>query len=151
MAALTVSTELPATPEEVWADVADIASHVEWMQDAVAITFTTDQREGVGTAFDCDTRIGPFRLTDHMEITTWEPGREMGVRHVGMVTGTGVFTLRPIWDVRNGRDPGRTEFRWTEELTFPWYLGGPIGALVARPVLRRVWTTNLANLRARFD
>ena len=43
----------------VWRVVRDIGDHVRWMNDAVAITFVTDRHEGVGTAFDCDTRIGP--------------------------------------------------------------------------------------------
>lgn len=153
MGRLKVAITLDATPDEVWHDISDIASHVEWMEDAVAIEFTSHRSSGVGTTFDCDTAIGPFRLTDHMEITRWIPGREMGVRHVGMVTGSGVFTLTPVREGRRrrGRGPAaQTRFVWTERLTFPWYFGGPIGAFVARPVLRRVWRRNLSNLQARF-
>ena len=51
----------------------------------------------------------------------------MGVRHVGLVTGSGVMTLEPI-----GRGDGSgftgTRFAWTERLTFPWWMGGPLGA-----------------------
>lgn len=145
MARLTVSTVLDATPEEVWAAVEDISTHVDWMEDAVAIRFTSEQTAGVGTAFDCDTKVGPFRLVDHMEITEWRPGRAMGVRHVGLVTGTGVFRIEAL-RARRGRC--RTRFVWTERLRFPWWLGGPLGALAARPVLRRVWRRNLRNLKA---
>ncbi len=151
MPRLKVATTLDAPPERVWADIEDIASHVEWMQDAVAIEFTSDIDSGVGTTFDCATRIGPFRLTDHMEITSWRPGREMGVRHVGMVTGSGAFTLTPVRSGRGRRGRDRTRFVWTERLKFPWYFGGPIGAVVARPVLRHVWRTNLRNLAERFE
>ncbi len=74
---------------------------------------------GSATKFVCDTKVGPFTLTDEMEITEWEPGRSMGVRHSGIVTGSGVFTLEPI-------DLGRrTRFTWEEDLRFPWYVGGP--------------------------
>ena len=45
------------------------------MLDAVAIRFQNDQHRGVGTIFDCDTRVGPFKLVDRMEITEWEVGR----------------------------------------------------------------------------
>ena len=59
------------------------------MADAESIRFLTEQTRGVGTRFECVTKVGPIRLTDRMEITEWEPGRSMGVRHDGLVTGTG--------------------------------------------------------------
>ena len=66
-------------PSVVWQSVEDIASHVEWMADAEAIRFTSASTHGVGTTFDCDTKIGPLRLTDRMEITEWIPNATMGV------------------------------------------------------------------------
>lgn len=142
MARLTVSTVLDAPPEQVWAAVEDIGSHVDWMEDAVAIHFTSERTSGAGTTFDCETKVGPFRLTDRMEITEWAPRRAMGVRHVGLVTGSGVFRLQPK---AKGR---RTKFVWTERLRFPWWMGGPLGAVAAKPVLRHVWRKNLRNLKA---
>jgi uncharacterized protein YndB with AHSA1/START domain len=143
MARIRVSTTLDAPPERVWADIEDVGSHAEWMADAVAIRFLSDQRQGEGTRFECDTRVGPITLTDVMEITEWEPERAMGVDHVGVVGGTGRFTLTPIWG-------GRTRFQWEEELRFPLWLGGPIGALVGRPVLAWIWRRNLRALQRRF-
>lgn len=140
MSRITVAVTIDAPPDRVWGHVEDIGSHVGWMQDAVAIEFTSDRTSGVGTTFDCLTRVGPFRLTDHMEVTEWSPGRAMGVRHVGLVTGTGTFRLRP-------RRRGRTRFVWSERLVFPWWMGGPVGSFVARPVFHRIWRTNLRNLR----
>jgi len=143
MARLRVSTRLDATPDEVWADLSDISTHVEWMRDAVAITFVSPQREGVGTTFECATKVGPFRLTDVMQITAWEPGRAMGVRHTGLVTGDGVIRLRKL-------RRGRTRLTWSERLVFPWWFGGPLGAAAATPVLWLVWRGSMRNLRARF-
>ena len=128
----------------MWADVRHIASHVEWMEDAVEIRFVGRQREGAGTAFDCVTKVGPFTLVDRMEITEWRPGSRMGVRHIGVVSGQGRFTLRRARG-------GRTRFTWDERLTFPWWMGGPLGAVAGAPVLRRIWRRNLANLASRFD
>lgn len=142
--AVVVSTVIEAGPSEVWADVRNIGSHVSWMQDADAIRFLSGQREGAGTRFECDTRIGPLALTDVMEITAWEDEQRMGVRHVGLVEGTGEFTLTAV-------GPQRTEFRWEEDLRFPWWMGGPVGAFLARPILRLVWTRNLARLKARIE
>ena len=128
----------------MWAVVRDIASHPTWMRDAVAIRFLTDRREGVGTAFDCDTRVGPLRMTDRMEVTEWRSGRVIGITHQGVVTGRGRFTVR-----RARR--GRTRFTWDERLQFPWWVGGPLAGLVARPVLRHVWRTNLRRLKAQLE
>ena len=143
MARLRVSTKLDATPDVVWADLADISSHVEWMRDAVAIRFTSDRQQGTGTSFDCDTKVGPFKLTDRMVITAWEPGAAMGVRHTGLVTGDGVIRLRKL-------RRGRTRLTWSERLVFPWWMGGPVGALAATPVLWLVWRGSMRNLRKRF-
>ena len=144
MPRLKVSTTIDATPSEVWDEIEDIDAHTTWMTDAVSIEFLSDTRSGVGTTFDCETKVGPFRLVDRMEVTSWRPGREMGVRHSGLVTGTGRFELRRA-------RKGRTRFTWVERLEFPWYFGGPVGAFVARPVLRHIWKGNLRNLKARFE
>lgn len=144
MSRLRVSTLLDADPATVWADLADISSHVEWMRDAVSIEFDDEQREGVGTSFVCATKVGPFRLNDHMLITRWDPERAMGVRHTGLVTGNGVIRLR-------ARRGGRTRLTWSERLTFPWWMGGPVGAWAATPVLWLVWRGSMRNLQERFD
>jgi len=141
---LAVETVIERSPADVWAYVRHIASHVDWMHDAVAIRFLSDIQEGVGTRFECDTKVGPLRLTDIMEITSWDEERRMGVRHIGLVEGVGEFRL-----VEAG--PARTRFSWTENLTFPWYFGGPIAGIFARPVLRMIWKRNLRNLTASLE
>ena len=55
-----VSMKVPAGREQVWSELACLGDHVEWMLDATAIRFRSGQREGVGTVFECDTKIGPF-------------------------------------------------------------------------------------------
>ena len=142
MAHIEVSIQLNATPEHVWSIVEPVENHVDWMADAVAIRFLNEQTRGVGTEFFCDTKVGPIKLVDKMEITEWIPERVMGVRHVGIVTGTGKFTLDPI---DNGT---RTKFTWAEELIFPWWLGGAIGSFVGgKLVMRGIWKRNLKKLK----
>ncbi len=139
---ITISVEIDAPPARVWKIVEPVEHHIDWMHDAIAIRFTGEQTRGVGTEFLCDTRVGPIKLVDRMEITEWTPGEAMGVKHTGIVTGDGRFTLEPIDLAR------RTRFTWTETLTFPWWLGGPLGALVGgKLVLRPLWKRNLGNLR----
>ena len=142
MARITVSVDIDATPQRVWEVVEPVEHHVDWMHDAVAIRFDGEQTRGVGTRFWCDTKVGPIKLVDTMEITAWEPEHTMGVRHIGMVTGSGQFTLTPI-DLDR-----RTRFTWDEELIFPWWLGGPVGAFVGgKVVLAAIWKRNLRDLR----
>lgn len=144
MARIRVAVTIPASRRRVWADISDLSTHTEWMADAEAIRFVTARRQGVGTVFDCDTRLGPFRLVDRMEVVSWQPGREIGIRHRGVVTGEGRFRLR-----RAGRR--HTRFTWDERLRFPWWMGGPIGAWLGAAPLRLVWRRNLERLAARFD
>jgi uncharacterized protein YndB with AHSA1/START domain len=142
MGRVAVRTTIDAPPEQVWEAVRDVRTHVSWMADAEAVTLTGDRAEGVGTTFDCATRVGPIRLVDRMEVVEWEPGRAMGVRHVGLVTGEGRFTLAPA-------PGGGTTFAWEEDLRFPWWLAGRLGEAVGGPlVLRRLWQGNLRRLKA---
>ncbi len=144
MAEVTVITEIERPLPDVWAYLRDISSHVEWMADATEIRFITEQTEGTGTAFECDTKVGPIRLTDVMTITSWEDEKEMGVRHEGIVTGTGEFQLTPLSD-------DRTRFSWREDLSFPIWLGGPVGEVVAKPILTAIWKRNLKRLKAHLE
>jgi hypothetical protein len=146
MTRICIDQVIDRPPAAVWDHLADIADHVTWMADAAAIRFTGERRDGVGATFECDTRVGPLRTIDRMEVTEWTPNEVIGVRHRGLVTGTGRFTLRP--------EPGggeRTVLTWDEDLTLPWWLGGAATAALARPVLRRVWVGNLRRFAARVE
>lgn len=140
MGRVRVGVTIEAPRRAVWEEVRHLDRHVLWMADAVAIRFTSRRRSGVGTAFDCDTRVGPIRLVDRMEVVEWEEGRSIGVRHVGVVTGTGRFR------VRRARG-GRTRFTWEERLRYPWWLGGPVGGVVGDRVMGLVWRRNLRRLK----
>ncbi len=142
MSRVRVSIDIAATPDIVWADVESLESHVEWMADAERIDFDGEQRSGVGTVMRVLTKVGPLRTVDVIRVTTWEVARSIGVRHEGLVTGTGEFRLEPI--------SGGTRFLWTEELEMPWYLGGAVGAVAAKPILTAIWRRNLKRLALRF-
>ena len=172
-----VGVHIAASPADVWDAIQDVESHTEWMRDAVAIRFLGHQRQGAGTRFVCDTKIGPFSLSDVMEITEWSPGQRMGVRHSGLVSGEGAFTLVKVEGGKDGGDDrdaaessngkvasgvkaasdgkdtsgAHTYFQWEEKLRFPWRLGGPITAAAAWPVLRSMWKGNLQRLKAKIE
>ena len=136
---ITQCQHFQASTDDVWRAVEDISKHPEWMRDAAEITFLTEERAGVGAEFACLTKIGPFRNHDVLRVTEWKAGAVMGIAHTGVVTGSGRFTLTA--------ESGGTKFCWEEVLRFPWWMGGPIGERVAKPLLGHVWRTNLRGLQ----
>lgn len=140
MGKVKVAVTIDAPPRAVWDEVGHIERHVDWMADAAEIRFTSSRRCGVGTTFDCATTVGPIHLVDEMEVTEWRDGRAMGVRHVGVITGEGRFTLKRARG-------GRTRFTWTERLTYPRWLGGRVGGVVGDQVMRLIWKRNLKTLK----
>jgi hypothetical protein len=128
----------------VWRAIADVASHVDWMAEARSIELVRGRRNRVGAVYEVLTTLGPLRTVDVMEIVEWRPGRVMGIRHVGRVSGTGRFTLRR-------RRGGRTRFTWEETLTFPWTMAGPVGGAVGGWALKQVWRRNLRRLKAMVE
>jgi len=113
------------------------------MTDAESIEIVSSVTTGTGTVMLVETVVGPFRTTDVMVVTGWEQMESITVAHVGLVTGEGTFSLRDS-------DLG-TEFEWSEELSFPWILGGPITATFAAPILRSIWSRNLKRFADSFS
>lgn len=139
---IRVEKSINAHREQVWLELADLANHDSWMKDAVEIEFLGAKQTGTGTRMRVPTRVGPFRTTDIIEVTGWVDGVSISVDHEGLVSGSGEFRLE-------GDDP--TLVVWEETLRFPWWLGGPIAAFFARPVLRAIWSGNLTRFADRVE
>jgi uncharacterized protein YndB with AHSA1/START domain len=140
---IEVTVLIDAPLERVWAELADFASHPQWMDDAATVRFLTERTTGIGTRIEAATRVGPLRVADVMEVVRWEVAQTIVVEHVGAVKGFGRFDIGPIGD--------GTEMRWVEDLRFPWWMGGPVGLAVARPILGRIWRVNLMRLKERLE
>ena len=138
MARIAVSRDMNLPRDVVWRAIADLGSHAEWMRDARSIVFQGEQRRGVGTRMEVETVVGPMRTVDVMEVVGWDEGNFVEVEHRGLVKGRGVLSLSGSGD--------HTQVSWVEELTFPWWLGGTMAALLARPVLAAMWRGNLRRL-----
>ena len=137
---ISVAVIIDAPREVVFDHIRDLESHSAWMTDAKKITIVSPERQGVGTRFLVQTRLGPFATIDEMEVTRWEPGHVIGIEHRGIVKGTGAFTTADY-------GIGKTLFSWDEELEFPIRLGGVLAEVPARGALQIVFQRDLNNLR----
>jgi uncharacterized protein YndB with AHSA1/START domain len=142
MASIMVSIDIPRPIGDVWDEAARLDRHAEWMADAEHIEFLDDRRSGVGTAMRVRTRVGPIVMHDDITVEEWAEPRLITVSHNGLVSGIGSFVFEPT--------TGGTRFSWHEDLEFPWYLGGGLTALFARPVLTRIWRGNLERFAGLF-
>jgi len=137
-----VWTHIDRPVSEVWSDLADLASHAEWMADADAVEFVTDHTSGVGAVMRVPTTVGPLSTEDWIIVTGWVEGERIDVVHVGLVTGAGSISVEP--------DGIGTKVTWDETLSLPAYFGGALGEVFARPILAALWRGNLSRLAARF-
>lgn len=135
MASIDISIDIEHPIGAVWDALSRLDRHVEWMADAERIQFVGDGRSGVGTTMVVRTAVGPLRTDDVMVVTEWIEGRRISVEHTGIVEGTGTFELVA--------DGDSTRLLWSEDLQFPWYIGGELAAAAAAPILRRIWLGNL--------
>ena len=139
MKPITVSVDIAAPPETVWAKLADLSSHSEWMSDAVSIAFATKQRRGIGVRMEVPTRVGPICVTDIMEVDAWTEGKLIGVRHVGRISGWGRFDL--------SANASGTRLTRVEQLRFLWYMGGVLAEWFYQPALRWIFRANLTSFQ----
>jgi uncharacterized protein YndB with AHSA1/START domain len=136
--------DIDAPIDDVWSYIADIESHVDWMDDAESIVRLNDKDNESGAKYLCATRVGPLTTNDVMEVTAYEAPHLMRIQHIGSVSGSGEFRLEEI-------DERTTRFTWHEELVFPWYMGGPVGKIVGMKLLHHVWRGNLETLKKEVE
>ena len=105
----------------------------------LSIEFPTGQTAGLGTQMVVVSRLGPLRARDILLVSAWEEPARLAVEHRGRIKGWGEFRLE--------EGHGATMVTWNEKLEFPWFLGGALTSVAARPFLVRVFRRNLASLR----
>jgi hypothetical protein len=138
MAPISIARRIEAPHGIVWAAIADLGSHTNWMRDARSMEFVGDQRRGNGTRMEVESVFGPFRTVDIMEVVGWEEGRRIEVDHRGLITGRGSLGAYPVEE--------DTMVIWEESLVFPWWLGGVVTAWLTRPMFAAIWRGNLRRL-----
>jgi hypothetical protein len=132
VAEVSLSVDVEAPPEEVWAAAVDWARQGEWM------AFTrVSGGHGLGATLTAFTGVGRLGFDDPMTITAWEPPYRCVVRHDGrVVRGTAAFEVVPA--------PNGATFVWTEWLVLPFGLLGEVGFAVLRPLVLRPLRSSMA-------
>lgn len=141
---LRVSRTLPATPERVWAVLADWEHQADWMPDVVWMRVIGPERE-LGARVLARTRVlGVPATTDVLEVLVWDPPAMLRVAHRGFVSGWGEWRLA-------AGPAGTTRFVWDEHLRLPFGIFGEVGLWVYGPVQRAMARRSLRNLAAVVD
>jgi hypothetical protein len=141
MATVEVRAFIQATPERVWQIIADLEGQKHWMVDVSSLEIVGEKRSGAGAVLELTSRLfGLPVVKDIMEVTTWDPPRELGVVHRGQFSGSGAFRLEP--------QGCGTLFTWWEDFKAPLGELGELGhSWIIKPHLERVFSRSLANLK----
>lgn len=124
----SVEETIDRGPGEIWAYVADIERHTEWMNvdEARLLSGRPDQ---VGARATERMTVGGLRRSAELEVSVAEPGRRIAWRVLRGVPfgGTVSVELLPV-------EPGRTRVRYTAELELHglWRLLAPFAAREVR-------------------
>jgi len=131
---------LPCPPDEAWVVLMDWERQADWMLDADWVRVLSAHREGVGVMLAVRTRLfGIPAFTEPMEITGWDPPRELRIRHGGPVQGDGTWRLAPV--------DGGTHFTWIEQIRLAVPLVGGLAARIYAPVMRALMDRAMVGLR----
>jgi hypothetical protein len=130
--------ELPGPPDVVWRILTDWEAQGEWMLEASDFVVVSPSREGVGVEAEATVRIAGIATRDRIRVDVWEPGRALGIVHLGWVGGRG--------DLRLSATEDGTHLEWREELRPPWGVLGAIGLRAFRPLMARIFRRDLREL-----
>ena len=118
---MTVSVDVPASVEEVWAAATDWPGQREWV-------LLTDVRQVADDRIEAFTGWRGVGFTDPMTITTWEPPHRCVVRHDGrVVRGWAAFEVQ---ESENG-----ARLVWTEWLVLPLGALGELAFALGKPLV----------------
>lgn len=132
---LEMGATLPGPPEVVWELITDWEHQDDWMLEASDFEVVSAHREGIGVEAEATISIGGIRTRDRVRITRWEPGRVLGIEHLGWVSGHADMRLVP--------SNGSTRITWREHFTPPLGIVGALGMTAFKPIMYRIFMRDL--------
>lgn len=119
MARIEKSVVINASPEKVFALLADVERFPEWMDMVKEVRITSRERTGAGTTSHWATEVGDSRAEWDAENTEWVENERMAWRTTsGNLSAFGSNTLKPV--------AGGTELTWVMDYELPYSILGKI-------------------------
>jgi uncharacterized protein YndB with AHSA1/START domain len=143
---VTASTEIAASPEEVWRLVMDPSSLGEWVTIHRRLLHADDGGPRVGFRMDQRVHMRGVSLDVHWELVECRPAE------LAVWEGRGPAHSRAHTEYMLSADDGGTRFDYRNEFHVPL---GPVGAIVSRALVggipEREAKRTLERLRERLD
>jgi uncharacterized protein YndB with AHSA1/START domain len=118
---VSVSVDVDASPERVWAVVSDPANLPHWNRHIVRVVGVPPTGLHEGVDYVTEMRFMGLHTRVRAEVLEWDPPTSASIRLSGVLNATVTSTVEPL-------DHGRTRLRHVVEYRFR---GGPFGELVA--------------------
>jgi uncharacterized protein YndB with AHSA1/START domain len=99
MPTVSVTTDLGAPPEAVFAVVADYEQGPKWQRNMRSVRWTSVPPRGVGSTFEQSARFMGRDLTATYEVTEYDPPRVVAIRST---TGPFPITVRRVLEAHDG-------------------------------------------------
>jgi uncharacterized membrane protein len=102
--AITTSTEIARTPEDVFAYLDQLSRHGEWQEQLVSVRVETEGPTRVGTTVTSVRKVGGREQTIRYEVTEHDPPRSFAFRGLnGPLRPVGKGRVEPIGDGSSSR------------------------------------------------
>ena len=95
MPEISVSIQIKASPEEVWALLTDFERVYQWMWAVDHIQITSKIRTGVGVKTHTVMKLMGFRLESDGEVVEWVENKKLGFRATSGMEWRSLLTLEP--------------------------------------------------------
>lgn len=143
MGHITVTEEIAAPVEAVFAYVDDYRNTTRYMKDLTRWAPVGTTTHGKGATFEVAMKAGPMTLSSVVDITTWTEGRAIGW------TSTEGFRQIGKWSFK--ARGGTTEATFDLEYELPGGIAGRLLSKAAEPIVRSNIQQSVRNLRSRVE
>ncbi len=119
---------IKATPESIWQAISTVESLPDWLAGVQSASHISGPSEGVGRRQRISRVIYQHDVEVEQEVTAWEPGRRMEVKHLRETSGgrdlQGVqdFLLTVTLSPAGQRTEVRVEYSWKARAGVTWLL-----------------------------